>query len=63
MNDLNKFVIFRSSSYKDTGDLLKDLKHLKESFLIDLIIEYEYEWKNFRGDFKDESSKKKRLKR
>ena len=62
-NDLEKHAIFGSSSYKGTGDLLKDMKYLKESFLIDLIIEYEHEWKEFSRHFKDDRSIKKRLKR
>lgn len=62
-NELEKHTIFGSSTYKGTGDLLQDLKYLKESFLIDLIVEYEHEWKDFSRKFKDGTSTKKRLKR
>ena len=40
-------VIFKDSRYKATGDLLKDLKYLKESFIVELIIDLEYEWLKF----------------
>lgn len=45
-------VIFKDSSYKPTGDLFKDLKYLKESFIIELIIDLEYEWKKFEKKYK-----------
>ncbi len=39
-----KYKVFKSSSYKVTGDILRDFKHLSEEAIIDLVIRYEYEW-------------------
>ncbi len=39
-----KYKVFKQSSYKTTGDIIRDFKHLSEETIIDLVIRYEYEW-------------------
>ena len=54
--------IFTTSSYKATGDLLKDIKYLKETVLIDLIVGFEGEWYQFESEYSYRPYENKRQK-
>ena len=55
--------VFKDSSYKATNNILKDLKHLQEHFIIELLIRFEDRWKSFEEEFYETSKKKLKLTR
>ena len=55
----------KDPSYKATYDILKDLKHMKEHFIVELFMMFEEQWKNFEQEFYTQPNtqqKKKKLK-
>jgi hypothetical protein len=52
--------VFKDSSYKATYNVLKDLKHMQEHFIIELFMRFEDRWKSFELEFY--TSPKKKLK-
>jgi hypothetical protein len=55
--------VFKDSSYKATNNILKDLKHLQEHFIIELLIRFEDRWKSFEEEFYETPKKKLKLTR